>query len=138
MLLVDKECIQKDSMELLVKTNNHFDKTLDFLDNVKKVPFSKSLEDVAKNTIRKLKLASPTSEIANGWNYEIIKDKNTTTLYFNNNVVTKNGENLAIIIDSGHATIDGKWVSGSNFTKEPFDEAYEEILRSTKEEIESL
>ncbi len=51
---------------------------------------------------------------ANAWSYEItdVNSKKTIT-YSNNNI--QNGLNIAILVDSGHALANGKWVSGNPY-----------------------
>lgn len=126
-------------MKFRVKEGNRLGSTEKFLNELENnVPSEKVLKHVADDTIERLKAASPTPEIANSWNYEIEKHKNHTTIYFNNSAMSNNGENLAILIDNGHATINGNWVSGTHFTKEPLEKAYEQILEETMEELHKL
>ena len=87
--------------------------------------------------LKKLKEASPYESIANGWSYEIKQDRKGLTIYFNNSY-TENGANIALIVDIGHGTSTGKWVSGKNYIKEPIQEAYDRILNEAKEELKSI
>lgn len=126
-------------MKFRVKEGSRLGSTEKFLNELENnVPSEKVLKHVADDTIEKLKRASPNADIANSWSYDIEKHKNHTTIYFNNSSMSNNGENLVILIDNGHATIDGNWVSGTHFTKQPLDEAYKQILEETMEELHKL
>lgn len=110
-----------------------------FLKNIQNgIPLEKTLENVAEKTIKKLKVISPTKEISDGWDYEIEKHKNHITIYFNNNALSKNGENIVVLINNGYATKDGRWISGNNFIDYEIDKAYKEILEETMEELNRL
>lgn len=125
-------------MNIKLTSKGNFNKTKSFLKNISYVPSFDTLYKVAEETITKLKNASPTDELKNGWSYEIERNKKHTALYFNNSVLTKNGENLAIIIDNGHVSKTGKWVPGFNYIEPIVDEAYKDIIKYTKEEINKL
>lgn len=93
------------------------------------------IRKVCDDTIIKLKKASPDERIALGWSYEIIHNKKYISIFFNNSYVV-DGTNIALIVNSGHATKGGKWISGKHFIEKPVQDAYEEILRHTWEEMQ--
>ncbi len=98
---------------------------------------NKKVVIIVEDAVKKLKEASPYESIANGWSYEIKQDRKGLTIYFNNSY-TENGANIALIVDIGHGTSTGKWVSGKNYIKEPIQEAYDRILNEAKEELKSI
>lgn len=121
------------------KGDGSFKKSKLYFVKVKKVVHidDAKLKKIAEETVEKLKLVSPYESIAVGWSYEIKRDSIGLTLYFNNSYV-ENGANIALIVDIGHGTRGGKWVSGKNYIKEPIEEAYNKILNETWEELKSL
>ena len=99
--------------------------------------------DLAKGHLKaleKLKDATPKDSnlTANSWGYEIIQNGNKgVSLYFTNSNV-KNGVNIAIILDSGHATVDGRWIEGKKYLDKVTKEIYDEIMQETWEELKNL
>lgn len=96
----------------------------------------KKLMKIAEETVAKLKKVSPYESISDGWQYEILKYSKGIKIYFNNTKV-ENGVNIALVVDTGHGTRGGKWVSGKNYIKEPIEEAYNKILNETWEELKA-
>lgn len=98
---------------------------------------NKKVINIAEDTVAKLKEVSPYESIANEWSYEIIRDSKGLKIYFNNSYV-ENGVNIALVVDIGHMSSGGKWVSGKNYIKEPVQEAYNRILHEAEEELMGL
>ena len=98
---------------------------------------NKKVIKIVEETIEKLIEASPYESIAKCWSYEIEQNKRGLKIYINNSYV-ENGANIALIVDVGHGTSNGKWVSGKNYIKEPIQEAYDKILKEAEEEFKSL
>lgn len=116
------------NFSLKEKNNNH--KTEKYLYRALYIIDYNKLKKIADDSINDFILASPTSEISEGWSYDIISDKKKVSLFFNNSA-NQNGENIAIIIDLGHGTIDGNWVPGKNYLSEPIKKTYEKLLDVT-------
>lgn len=126
-------------MKIKVVSGERLGSTEKFLNEIKNgIPTDDVLKEVAENTIQKLKHVSPNEEIANSWKYEIERDKKHIALYFNNYYLSENGDNIVVLIDNGHMSKDGSWISGTHFTKQCFDDAYEEIFEKTREELRKL
>lgn len=69
-------------------------------------------------------------ETSNSWYYEIeIKGRNTATLEFHNDNI-KNGLNIAIILQNGHATRSGSWYPGIDYVGPAMDRLSDEITNS--------
>jgi hypothetical protein len=108
-----------------------------YLVNSKIIIAQKDLEKICEETVVALKNATPKSSqiTAESWGYEIQKpDNNTILIYFNNSNI-QNGINVALLLDTGHGTRGGKWVSGANYIDKPIQESYEKILEKTKEAL---
>ena len=74
------------------------------------------LNEFGQEGVDRLQAATPvrTGKTANSWYYEIYEEDGRTHLnWYNTNV--NNGINIAVIIDSGHAALDGSWIQGYNY-----------------------
>lgn len=84
------------------------------------------LNEFGQMGVDALRDATPvrTGKTANSWNYEIYEENGVTHLVWYNTNVNK-GVNVAVIIDTGHAALDGSWTSGKNY----IDSAIEPVIR---------
>lgn len=128
--------MDKMAIKINVKKKSRFNSEK-YLDTITKIIDIESLKKIADESLSDFVRASPTTEIALGWEYEIISNKNKVSLFFNNKVV-ENGQNIAIIIDVGHGTTDGRWISGKNYLKEPIRKTYERIINKTREALNKI
>ena len=87
---------------------------------------NKTLKKLADESLEDFIKASPNTEIASGWSYDISMRARKMILTFNNQTF-RNGDNVAIIVDIGYGTIDGKWVNGTGYLKEPIKKTYYRI-----------
>ena len=74
------------------------------------------LNEFGQMGVDRLQAATPvrTGKTANSWYYEIYEEGGETHLtWYNTNV--NRGVNIAIIIDTGHAALDGSWTQGYNY-----------------------
>ena len=71
------------------------------------------LKPFAEEGVRALEQATPidTGKTAKSWSYKIILDKKTTTIVWENDNV-ESGNNVAILLQYGHATGTGGYVNG--------------------------
>lgn len=76
----------------------------------------RKLSQFGQEGVDALQAATPvqTGKTANSWYYEIVEENGKVQLIWYNTNINK-GINIAIIIDSGHASLDGKWVSGYHY-----------------------
>jgi len=135
MLQEGLRCIQRvNRMPIKTTIKSHNTKTEDYLNNAIKTVSIEKLKKIADKSLHDFVVASPTTEIAVGWSYEIVSDFNKLSLIFNNSA-NQNGENIAIIIDVGHGTKDGHWVSGKHYLDKPIQKTYERIINETWEAL---
>ena len=74
------------------------------------------LNEFGQQGVDALQAATPvrTGLTANSWYYEIYEEDGITHLtWYNTNV--NDGVNVAIIVDTGHAALDGSWTQGYNY-----------------------
>lgn len=114
-----------------------------FLKEQKEHKFMERLEHYGQMGVEALKRATPkrTGKTADSWYYDIrrYKDSGSWVIYWcNSNVnITPNGRaNIALIIETGHATRGGAYVVGREYIKpaiEPvFNKITQEIVKGVK------
>lgn len=118
-----------------VKMKGDFERTKKFVGK-SMVSYEKGqLEKLAEKNIHIMKAATPsnTGNLANQWSYEIVKTDNGYGILFKNSDI-QNGINIAILVDRGHGTKTGTWVSGKNYIDPAIRDIYEAIIEQTWEE----
>lgn len=109
-----------------------------FLLNAKKAVGVVDYDRYAKMGVEALRSATPvdTGLTAASWAYEIVKmDEQVTLNFVNTNV--QNHIPIAIIIDTGHATRNGGWVSGRHYIDPAIRPVFDEIAKQLWEEVTS-
>ena len=127
-------------MPIKIKIKGTYDKTYKYFHTALTITSIQKLKSIAEKALEKLKDATPKDSnlTANSWGYEIIQNGNKSiSLYFTNSNV-KNGVNIAIILDAGHATVDGRWIAGKKSLDKVTKEIYDDIMQETWEELKNL
>ena len=127
-------------MPIKIKVKGTYDKTYKYFHTALTITSIQKLKSIAEKALKKLKDATPKDSnlTANSWGYEIIQNGNKgVSLYFTNSNV-KNGVNIAIILDAGHATVDGRWIEGKKYLDKVTKEIYDDIMQETWEELKNL
>lgn len=122
-----------------IKSKGDWEKTDKFFKKSIKITKIDNLDLLAERCIERLKESTPKDSglTAKSWDYEIIKRKNKNTLYIVNTNI-QNGTKIALILEFGHATTDGRWIEGKNYIGPATLEAYNEILNDTWKEMKKL
>lgn len=126
-------------MNLTISHTGDFKNTLKYLKSAKKTITMKDIENFIDVCVTRLQAATPirTGVTADSWKYSIQRDKNNVYVNIDNTNI-QNGINIAILIDSGHATRDGSFIPGLNFITPIVNETYKEIINKTWKELRSL
>ena len=127
-------------MPIKIKVKGTYDKTYKYFHTALTITSIQKLKIIAEKALEKLKDATPKDSnlTANSWGYEIIQNGSKgVSLYFTNSNI-KNGVNIAIILDAGHATVDGRWVEGKKYLDKVTKEIYDDIMQETWEELKNL
>ena len=126
-------------MPIKVKVLGDFEKTEKYFNTALHSTDIQKIEKIAERSVKKFADATPKESnlTADSWGYEIIQNGKGFSLIFANSNV-KNGVNIALIIDSGHATSDGKWIRGKKYLDKTTEEVYNDILNETWEELKNL
>ena len=93
------------------------------------------LNEFGQEGVDRLQAATPvrTGKTANSWYYEISENNGKTNLiWYNTNI--NEGVNIAVIIDSGHASLDGSWVQGYNYINSALEPVINKINKYFREE----
>lgn len=112
-----------------------FKKTLNFLKRSKKLDF-KDLMKYGQKGVEALKDATPKDSglTANSWYYQIVETKNGFSLEFcNSNII--DGQQIAILIQYGHATKNGGYVQGRDYINPAIRPIFDEIAKSLWKEV---
>lgn len=107
----------KEVNALISITNKgDFAKTFKFLNSSKKINVDDILNKYGKEGVSLLSKNTPidSGKTSSSWSYKIEKSKGNTSInWFNSNVV--NGANIAILLQYGHGTQNGGYVSGRDY-----------------------
>lgn len=112
-----------------IKSSGGFKNTETFLLKNRKSLFTdEEIVEIAEKSIELFRKNTPsdTGKTAESWSYEIKEEHNEHVIYINNTNI-QNGLNIAILVDTGHATSVGKYVSGKHYIDETINEIYKYI-----------
>jgi hypothetical protein len=113
-----------------------FKGTKNFLANLKKRNFINKLDKYGQMGVDALREATPkdTGKTANSWYYEIEETRDSVTIrWLNSN--TNRSIPIALLIQYGHATRDGGWISGKDYINPALKPIFDAIAKSAWEEV---
>lgn len=121
------------------KHKGDFSKTIKYMNSAKKAVDFKMLEKYAQQGVNALKAATPvdTGVTANSWYYEIEKTNNSITIKFNNSNIVR-GVPIAIILQYGHGTRNGGYVTGRDYINPAIQPIFEKITNDAWKEVTKL
>ena len=107
-----------------------FSKTEKYFKSLLDADYLKILDKYGQKGVEALRAATPvdTGLAASSWAYHIEGDGKQTRLVWTNDDI-EGGCNVAILVDRGHATKSGSWVSGLHFIDEAISPIIAEIAR---------
>lgn len=100
-----------------VKTYGNFNNIENYIMKHSKSAFTEEeIIDIAEQGLLLFQKNTPVSsgKTANSWSYEILESKKEHNIIYHNSNI-QNGLNIAVLIDSGHVSSSGRWVSGRNY-----------------------
>lgn len=120
-----------------VDVNGSFDNTINFLKKAKTGKYAiDALNKYAEEGLNRLKEATPknTGLTADSWEYAIKQYKGGCSItYTNSNVV--DGQNIAILLQYGHANKSGGWVEGVDYINPALKPVFKKIANSAWKEL---
>ena len=124
---------------ITVRQKGSFSKTIRYMTRVKKAINISDLDRFGKDGVSALASATPidSGETASQWYYEIERGKESVTISFNNSNI-QNGVPIAIILQYGHATRNGGWVSGRDYINPAIQPVFDKIAEEAWKEVTRL
>ena len=122
-------------MSITVSYKGDLKNTMNFLKSSKRIKM-KNIEYFAELCIERLKEETPvkTGLTRDSWEYTIERDNKGVIVNINNTNI-QNGINIAVLLDIGHATKDGRYISGLHFINPIINYTFREIIDNTWKEL---
>ena len=119
-----------------VKCTGDFNKTNEFLLNASKFNIKDVLNKYGKEGVNALASATPkdTGYTANAWDYTIQTGKGATSITWTNSNV-EGGVPIVILLQYGHGTRNGGYVSGVDFINPAIKSTMERIANEAWKEV---
>ena len=121
---------------ITVKSKGNFKKTYSFLEKVKEGFDVGLLDKYGKLGVEALEMYTPmdTGLTAASWYYNIERDgKNVSLQFLNSNI--QNGIPIAIILQYGHGTKSGEYVSGVDYINPALGPIFEKLAEEAWKEL---
>lgn len=112
-----------------------FSKSFNFLNNIKTLNI-RNLSSLAEKGVIALTNASPMDSglMKHSWNYNIEQKNGVVTINWTNSDI-EGGCNVAILVQYGHGTKDGKYVKGVDFINPALKPIFDEIANDVWKEV---
>lgn len=122
-----------------VTTTGSFDKTAKFIVESEKAVKLKQLAKYGEEGVRALSSVTPqrTGLTADSWYYTIENQNGKIVLNFCNSNI-QNYVNIALILQTGHATKSGAWIEGIDYINPAIKPIFDKITREAWGEITRL
>ena len=119
-----------------IKQKGNFDKSIQFLGQLKRGVNLRSLEKYGEEGVAALAAATPvdTGKTANSWYYEITKERGSVSISFHNSNI-QNGIPRAILLQYGHGTNNGGWVQGRDYINPAIQPIFDKIANNAWKEV---
>lgn len=113
-----------------------FKNTMNFIKRIKRLDLAHVLEKYAEEGVKALASATPvrTGKTAASWSYEIKKEHNQISIYWTNSNIVDH-VSIAVIIDYGHATQSGAYVSGRHYISPAIRPIFDQIAEAAWKEV---
>lgn len=119
-----------------VKCTGDFNNTIKFLERARKLSITDILNRYGKEGVKALSDATPkdTGNTSNKWGYEITTGKNRHSITWTNDSIN-DGVPIVILIQYGHGTKNGGYVSGVDFINPAIRNVMNKIADSIWKEV---
>lgn len=126
-------------MKVTFSYKGDFSKTNKFLRKAKEFQIRKVLDKYGKIGVQALSNATPkkTGKTASSWAYEINSSGDSHTLYWTNTNENR-GVNIAIILQYGHGTRNGGYVSGTDYINPAIKPVFDKIVEEAWRELNNI
>ena len=116
-----------------------FKKVNNWLEKLKGGIKLSKLDKYGRQGVEALSLASPvdTGKTSESWYYDIKRGKDSVTItWYNSNVV--DGANVALMLQYGHATKSGYWISGIDYINPALRPIFIKMAEEFEREVSKL
>ena len=140
MLLVRNQCKHQVNLIMIsVKCTGDFAKTFKFLEGIEKLTLKDVLNKYGKEGVKALSAATPvdTGNTASQWGYKVTTGKSGSTVTWTNDSVNK-GIPIVILLQYGHSTKNGGYVSGVDFINPAMKTIFNNMADSVWREVIKL
>lgn len=119
-----------------IRQKGDFSKTIKYLGRAKNAIRVSDLDKYGRQGVAALASATPvdTGTTADSWYYEIVREKDTVSITFNNSNI-QNGVPIAIILQYGHGTGTGGWVQGRDYINPAIQPLFDKIANDAWREV---
>lgn len=126
-------------MKIWVNHRGNFHKTEKFLKKSFGKDYLPILERYANQGVDALMSATPvdTGLTASLWGYEILQDRDSLSIVWNNYNV-QNGVNIAVILQYGHGTRNGGYVVGRDYINPALRPIFDKMAEAAWKEVTSI
>lgn len=126
-------------MKILFRHRGNFRKTEKFLKKSFGKDYLPILEKYANQGVDALAAATPvdTGLTASLWGYEILQDRDSLSIVWNNYNVQK-GVNIAVILQYGHGTRNGGYVVGRDYINPALRPIFDKMAEAAWKEVTSI
>lgn len=116
-----------------------FRKTQRFLSAAKRIQYKRILERYGRVGVKMLEMNTPvdTGNTAASWGYEIEIARGHASIYWTNSNI-QDGVPIAVILQYGHGTKNGGYVTGRDYINPALKPVFEDILDGAWKEITRL
>lgn len=113
-----------------------FSKTERLLERNKDIDYLAILDKYGSAGVAALSGTTPvrTGLTANSWGYEIVKEKDSYSIYWTNSNI-QNGVVIAVILQYGHGTRNGGFVQGRDYINPALKSVFDEIANDAWREV---
>jgi hypothetical protein len=124
---------------ITIEQKGDFKKFNTFCEKLKQIAKMSSLDKYGQKGVEALKSATPKDSgiTASSWEYSIKRDDGSITLEWNNTNVN-DGCNIALLIQYGHGTRTGGYVSGVDYINPSLKPIFDEIEEDLWKEVTKL
>lgn len=121
------------------RQKGNFSKLTNYFEKVKETVNLGILDKYGEKGVEALKSVTPvrTGRTRDSWYYRIERSKDSVSIRFLNSNI-QNGQNIAIILDTGHGTRNGGWVAGLHYIEPAIRPIFEELAKESWEEVKGL
>lgn len=123
-------------MAITFHVDGDFPNTRSYLKRLSKQDFYSSLEKYAREGVTALEQATPKESgyTANSWSYKIERKKNSCTISWYNSS-SNDGVPIVILLQHGHGTGTGGYVSGRDFINPSIKPIFDRISEKVWQEV---